>query len=157
MSGDSVTPKGSRQTGSTPSVVGSDGFESLSPDYGISLINYVLEDIMRIYTFQQYQEVAWSTAIFPNKGKDLIYPVLKLNGESGEVAEKLGKIIRDKESYVSMEDKRALVDELGDVLWYINAIAITLGVDLEDVAQRNIEKLESRKDRNVLHGEGDYR
>lgn len=125
--------------------------------YGKSILNAVIEDAMRIYTFEKYQTQAWETAIYPRKGEDLCYPILKLNGEAGEVAEKYGKILRDKEGRVSLEDRRALMDELGDVLWYISAIAMTLGADLEDVAQRNIEKLQSRKDRNVLHGEGDTR
>jgi len=46
-------------------------------------------------TLNEYQRLAISTAIYPDIGENLIYPTLKLCGESGEVAEKVGKSIRD--------------------------------------------------------------
>ena len=105
----------------------------------------------------KYQEAARSTAIYPNKGENLIYPVLGLCGESGEVSEKLKKIIRDDKGIVSSEKKQDLKKELGDVLWYIANICSELNLTMEEVAECNIEKLASRKARNKLKGSGDDR
>lgn len=106
-------------------------------------------------TFEEYSKWAWSTAIYPNKGDNWIYPALKLAGETGEVCEKLGKHIRD--NIPREEVKIKLIDELGDVLWYINALAVEFGIDLDHVATRNIDKLKSRERRGKIHGSGDNR
>ncbi len=108
-------------------------------------------------TFDEYAELAGKTAVYPGRGKNLIYPVLGLAGESGEVAEKVKKLIRDKNFQIDAEFKDAIKKELGDVLWYIAAICYELGLSMDDVAKTNIEKLRSRKERNMLHGEGDER
>jgi len=91
--------------------------------------------------FNDYQKKAWETAIYPNKGNNLVYPMLGLGGESGEVLEKMKKIIRDENSKVSEEKKQELKKELGDVLWYLAAISTELGLDLEDVIQVDLKKL----------------
>jgi NTP pyrophosphatase (non-canonical NTP hydrolase) len=54
-------------------------------------------------------------------------------------------------------DKEDLKKELGDILWYLSAVATDLGIDLDDVATTNYEKLKSRQERNVLQGSGDNR
>jgi NTP pyrophosphatase (non-canonical NTP hydrolase) len=107
--------------------------------------------------FNQYQEEARKSAIYPNKGNNFIYPTLGLAGEAGEVAEKVKKIIRDGDGIVSEEKKAELAKELGDVLWYISNLAEELGLKLEDVARGNIEKLRSRLERGKVHGNGDNR
>ncbi|MFA5249756.1 MAG: nucleoside triphosphate pyrophosphohydrolase family protein [Candidatus Paceibacterota bacterium] len=107
--------------------------------------------------FNQYQEEARKTAIYPNKDNNFIYPTLGLSGEAGEVAEKIKKVIRDNGGVVSEEKKAELAKELGDVLWYVANLAEELGLKLEDVAQANIEKLKSRQERGKLHGAGDNR
>ena len=101
-------------------------------------------------TFDEYQKFARSTAIYPKECK-VTYPTLGLCGEAGEVAEKVKKNIRDGKSL----DGVGL--ELGDVLWYISALADDLGVTLEEVAQANVDKLTSRKERNMIGGSGDNR
>lgn len=83
--------------------------------------------------------------------------VLGLCGESGEVAEKFKKILRDKNGELLEEDKLEVAKELGDVLWYVATIARYMGFSLDEVAEGNIEKLQSRLERNKLHGEGDNR
>ena len=83
--------------------------------------------------------------------------VLGLTGEAGEAADKIKKIIRDKEGAVSDGDRAAIAKELGDVLWYVAGVARYLGLSLSEVAEGNIEKLESRYQRNKLHGAGDNR
>ena len=100
--------------------------------------------------FDEYQKFARSTAIYPDECK-VVYPALGLCGEAGEVAEKVKKNIRDGKSL----DGVAL--ELGDVLWYISTLADDLGVTLEEVAKANIEKLQSRMERNKIKGDGDNR
>jgi len=109
-------------------------------------------------TFEDYQKQALTTVISTGDDfKNLLHWVLGLNGEAGEVAEKLKKIIRDKDSIVTEEDKIELAKELGDVLWYIAVFAHDLGVPLDEIAQTNLDKLKSRKDRGVLGGAGDNR
>lgn len=111
-------------------------------------------------TLDEYQDSARSTALYPAHAR-VIYPALKLAGESGEVAEKLGKLIRDDGYRVgeALTDAQrdALGKELGDVLWYVANLAADLGLTLEKVAEGNLAKLASRKERGVIGGSGDDR
>jgi len=106
--------------------------------------------------FKEYQDRALALAVY-GKGNAIIYPVLGLNGEAGEVAEKVKKVLRDKNGVFDDDSKFETAKELGDVLWYITAAARDLGYDLKQIASINIEKLESRHARNVIHGNGDNR
>ncbi len=106
--------------------------------------------------FKQYQEKTKKTAIYPENRK-FAYLSLGLAGEAGEVAEKFKKIIRDKEGVVSKEDKEEIKKELGDVLWYVSQISAELDFPLEEVADKNLKKLFSRKERKKLKGDGDNR
>lgn len=109
-------------------------------------------------TFNDYQKQALTTALTSDdKFKDMMHWVLGLNGEAGEVAEKLKKIIRDKQGILSDDDKKELAKELGDVLWYIAVFAHDLGVDLESIANANVQKLADRQQRDVIRGSGDNR
>lgn len=100
--------------------------------------------------FSQYQSKANETAIFP-KEVALSYVTLGLVGEAGEIANKVKKVIRDGRS------TDGIADELGDVLWYLAVLAETLGEDLGQIADKNLQKLASRKERGVLGGSGDNR
>ena len=107
--------------------------------------------------FDEYQKLAKSTAIYPYR-YETIYPALGLCGEAGEVAEKVKKSIRDGlEFYENNPLKESLTKEFGDVQWYISALASDLDISLNDVAEGNIEKLSSRKKRNMIGGSGDDR
>ena len=86
-----------------------------------------------------------------------IEKVLGLTGEAGETADKIKKILRDKNGVLADEDRLAIAKELGDVLWYLASIARYLDVPLSEVARGNIEKLESRYQRGKIHGSGDER
>ena len=108
-------------------------------------------------TFNEYQDEAMSTAIYPYKGADLGYPVLGLCGEAGEVAEHAKKVLRDDEGVITDARVDSMVKELGDVLWYVAAVAYELGVDLDYIANMNILKLKSRRERGVLSGSGSDR
>lgn len=83
--------------------------------------------------------------------------VLGLVGESGEVAEKFKKLLRDKKGEISDADRQEILKELGDVLWYINSLSHLLGSSLEEVAIMNNQKLASRAVRQKIHGSGDNR
>ena len=104
-----------------------------------------------------YQQRSRATAVYPGAGENLLYPTLGLCGEAGEVAEKIKKMIRDDAGLLSEERRAALSKELGDVLWYLAQLATEADLDLDAIAEANIEKLLSRQDRNVLQGSGDDR
>lgn len=112
-------------------------------------------------TIDEYSTQAFSTALIGGEQEVashvFLAKVLGLTGEAGEVAEKVKKILRDQGGVASESDKREIAKELGDVLWYINAISVHMGVSLEDVAQGNLDKVLSRKARNVTTGSGDNR
>lgn len=95
-----------------------------------------------------YQEKALATAVYPGRGTrdGLIYAVLGLAGEAGELANKLKKHIRNGTPI----DNDELVDELGDVQWYVAAIAEECKTLLGLVALRNLKKLADRKARNEI-------
>lgn len=108
--------------------------------------------------FNDYQDFCTSTAVYPNKDTgNFIYPILGLCGEVGEIADKLKKVIRDDNGVITSERREVVKDELGDVLWYLARLSSELGFRLSDIAIRNIDKLTSRKDRGVLHGDGGRR
>jgi NTP pyrophosphatase (non-canonical NTP hydrolase) len=108
-------------------------------------------------TLNEYQDLAWATAIYPDMGKNITYPTLGLCGESGEFAEQVKKAIRDDGGKITDERKAAMIKELSDVMWYVSACARELGVTLGYVAQVNLDKLASRQKRGVLNGSGDNR
>jgi len=114
---------------------------------------------LTIITLNAYQDLAAQTANFGDKG--IIYPALGLAGEAGEAVDKIKKLWRNKDikygKDYSDDERLALVKELGDVLWYLAAIAGELDTSLQEVAERNIEKLLDRKERNVIKSEGDNR
>lgn len=89
----------------------------------------------------------------------LAYSALALCGEAGEYAEKVKRIFRDPKAalHVPHETINGALDELGDVLWCLSYAANTLGHTLEDVANRNLQKLEDRAKRGVIYGTGDNR
>lgn len=104
----------------------------------------------------EYQKLALRTANL-DRDNELYHLVLGLVGESGEIAEKVKKLIRDHESDESKLDKQDIAKELGDVLWYLAVLAEYLGCDLSEIAKNNIKKLASRQERGVLSGSGDDR
>ena len=107
--------------------------------------------------FRDYQKLSRKTAIYPQKGKNFIYPTLGLAGEAGEVAEKIKKVLRDNQGIIDQPRKEEIAKELGDVLWYLAQIATELGLSLDEVAKTNLKKLSSRQKRKRLSGSGDNR
>ncbi len=104
-----------------------------------------------------YQQRSRATARYPQAGANPIYPTLGLCGEAGEVADKVKKVLRDRQG----DFDAAVIDdlrlELGDVLWYVAQLATELELDLADIAEANLAKLASRAARNVIAGSGDRR
>lgn len=108
--------------------------------------------------FDDYQKQALTTAKFSDEElKDIMHWVLGITGEAGEIAEKVKKIIRDKNGVFTPEDKLELSKEIGDVLWYLATLAHQLDVPFSEIANGNLEKLASRKARGVIGGSGDNR
>ena len=107
--------------------------------------------------FDEYQKRSRKTAVYPKIGKDIVYPTLGVVGESGEVAEKVKKILRDDGGKLSKEKIRELSKEMGDVLWYLANLASELKLSFGDIAKQNIEKLSDRQKRGKLKGSGDNR
>src|SRR4029079_9387400 len=98
--------------------------------------------------FTEYQEASRKTALYPDLGKNFVYPTLGLVGEAGEVAEKVKKIIPDQGGALDEGTRTELQKELGDVLWYLAQLSIELGTTLDVVAETNIAKLKSRQQRD---------
>lgn len=96
------------------------------------------------FSFEEYQEQAKQTALYPNRLQNLAYPTLGLAGEAGEVANVVKKIQRDFGGEITEETRLKLKDELGDVLWYISACADELNLTLAEIAEYNVEKLAAR-------------
>lgn len=123
-----------------------------------------------------YQAQAITTAIYKDKIRSIVrdaiennkedelvgllsfaYTVLGLVGEAGEIANKAKKVIRDGAGKISDEFKEDMKSENGDCLWYIANMANELNLDLDDIAQSNLDKLFGRKERGTLSGSGDKR
>jgi NTP pyrophosphatase (non-canonical NTP hydrolase) len=92
--------------------------------------------------FATYQRRSRETARYPDAGANPIYPTLGLCGESGEVADKVKKVLRDQGGAFDANALDGLRLELGDVLWYVSQLADELGFGLEAIAEANLEKLQ---------------
>lgn len=107
------------------------------------------------FTTKTYTEFARTTDLYPEDARFVCH-ILGMVSESSEVASKLKKFMRgdDPEGKETME---GIVHEVGDVLWYIVRFLDERDVSLEDCMYNNFKKVESRKKRGVLRGDGDYR
>ena len=104
--------------------------------------------------FNEYQRAAAETAIYP---EGLTYPALGLCGEAGEVAELVKKMIRDDAGVLTPERRANLKKELGDVLWYVSEVARQAGLELNEIALVNIDKLARRAQEGKINGDGSER
>jgi NTP pyrophosphatase (non-canonical NTP hydrolase) len=129
--------------------------------FALQDIDLALKRRRKSMTFEDYEKFALSTADYPNQGKNLVYPALGLIGESGEYADKIKKYWRNT-GYMtvvsmSLEQRLAAAQELGDPLWYIAASARELRYTLQEIVDINVAKLSDRRARGVIRGEGDNR
>ncbi len=115
---------------------------------------------MNLLSLDEYQQKARATAVFP-KERGVEYTSLQLASEAGEVAGKVAKFIRGDTANAGQlmydEFVQAVTLELGDVLWYVAALADQFGIVLSDVAHRNLDKVADRHTRGVVKGSGDNR
>lgn len=115
-----------------------------------------------------YQRKAMSTCM--DSCDNFAYMFIGMVGEVGEIASKVAKLIRKEKAMIRTNDlvdlnledlpdseKLAIIDECGDVLWFIAGLTKALGFTLEEVAERNLAKLADRKKRGVIDGNGDNR
>lgn len=118
--------------------------------------------------FNEYQKKAQTTAQFPTditlhvstyyeNPLPWIYPAIGLAGETGELLNKLKKVIRDNEGVITENMNMMIIDEIGDVMWYIAMLCNTLGYDMDIVMNRNVSKLAERMKNNTIKGNGDNR
>lgn len=104
----------------------------------------------------KYQEEAVKNKIY-GYGSAIIYPALGLGNEAGEVQGKIKKVLRDNGGIFDEISKLAIADEMGDVLWYLAALADDLGYTLNQIAEMNINKIKRRRENNTIGGSGDNR
>ena len=106
---------------------------------------------------EQYEEFMQTSKFYPQDKLPIAYPALGLNGEAGEVAEKVKKCWRDNDGVFDDNIKQAILKELAETLWYIWACADDMGYTLKDVLETSIKKVKERKETNTVHGSGDDR
>jgi len=80
--------------------------------------------------FSFYQQEAMKTALYPNIGNNILYPMLGLMGEAGEVSGKISKIIRDDNGILTPDRRSTIRDELGDILWFIATVCQEANLDM---------------------------
>lgn len=107
----------------------------------------------------EYQKQAEQSAVYPASGTfgGVLYAVVALVGEAGEIANKTKKIMRDADGEIGELRRMELAKEMGDVLWYLAALAGELGITLEEIAQGNLDKVMKRKAEGKIKGDGDNR
>lgn len=119
-------------------------------------------------TLFDYQDMAMQTCM--ETCENVSYMLFNLQGEVGEFSGKLAKLIRKGKVRIDSnklcglmppeeydEACRELKLEAGDILWQLAGLVSVMGWRLEDIAQMNLEKLASRKQRGVIDGNGDNR
>jgi NTP pyrophosphatase (non-canonical NTP hydrolase) len=109
--------------------------------------------------FREYQDRALSTRQTPaTKTLEPIVPLLGLAGEVGELLSEYKKQLRDGEAHTLFKGRVA--EELGDLLWYIADVADIYGLDLEEVAHKNLDKCRARwgykHEKNIGTFDADY-
>jgi len=115
------------------------------------------KDLKNFHLLEQYEEFMQTSKHYPVDKLPITYPALGLNGEAGEVAEKVKKCWRDNKGVFTDEINKAILKELADVLWYIWACADDMGYTLDDVLLTSIQKVKERNETNTVHGSGDDR
>lgn len=119
---------------------------SIPEEYRTELREIAAKMKTELFTFKDYERENKRT----DRNYEIPYYYLGLAGETGEVIEIFKKAFRrftwaSEAGTLTMEEKEHLFYELGDVLWYITAIARHNGMSLESIAEKNIEKLDKRE------------
>ena len=109
----------------------------------------------------EYQKRAMTTCT--ESSRNFSYMALNLVGEVGEFMSKVAKAIRKEDGTIDDNElfvigsKHELKQEAGDIMWQISGLCTIMGWSLEEVCQSNLDKLASRKERDVIVGDGDNR
>jgi NTP pyrophosphatase (non-canonical NTP hydrolase) len=103
--------------------------------------------------FNHYQDEAKTFARYPDSGSNIVYPALGLCGEAGEVGNQVKKVLRDDDGVVTSERREKLIDEMGDVLWYIALLADECGIPMEALVSVNLRKLRRRVAQDQIQGD----
>lgn len=105
-----------------------------------------------------YQKQARKTAVYPiwEGNLKIIYPLMGLAGEVGELLNLYKKTIRGDEG-AAQKFAEHLEGELGDILWYLSAVATDCAIDLNDIAKFNLKKLKLRAATGRIKGSGSNR
>lgn len=106
-----------------------------------------------IFSLNEYQEKSQKYRL-PTANDT--YALLGLGGEVGEINSLVAKSIRDGVQR-GAEFNEKMAKELGDVLWFVASIAQDLNISLQEIAVKNLEKLQGREDRGTIKGNGDNR
>lgn len=118
-----------------------------------------------------YQRTAHQTGetyLHSNSMMHVIYPLLGIAGETGELIEKIKKVCRNSAEPESLDDflvtlqwqpdlADSIQKEVGDILWYIAEFCTRMNMSLSVVMEMNLKKILDRKNRGVIRGEGDSR
>lgn len=109
--------------------------------------------------FEQFHEKTAVTKVYghwPPEAQQA-YAGLGLASEAGEVAGKLKKLFRDADGRLDSVRQAEIIDECGDVLWYLARVLESVHADLWDAAEMNTAKVLRRVEDGTLHGDGDNR
>ncbi len=108
--------------------------------------------------FNEYQKKALKTALYSgDKFADLTHWILGTVEESGEIAARFKRIIRDQDGKITATNKQEIAGEVGDVLWHLAVLSEELGIPFDQVAEQNLAKLADRHKRGKIKGKGDNR
>jgi len=103
---------------------------------------------------KDYSEFVKTTAVYPNIGQNWQYTLIGLTGELGELANILKKVMRDYNGIPTSDHYNKIIDELGDVFWYLTMLCYEFRIDPKLVLEGNVSKLVERKKTNTLHDIG---
>lgn len=107
-------------------------------------------------TFEKYHDWTPATAQYPGSvgsSMAMAYTALGLTGEAGEVANQVKKIMRDDGHVLTPERRAKIVDELGDVFWYLSQFMRSAEIDPTEVLDANMRKLNQRQADGTLKGD----
>jgi NTP pyrophosphatase (non-canonical NTP hydrolase) len=80
-----------------------------------------------------YQEQAMKFARYPMKGQNLEYTVIGLAGETGELVNHIQRLIRDFNGIITQDMIKLIVNELGDICWYVSGVCFESGVKIDEI------------------------
>lgn len=101
----------------------------------------------------QFQRESMNTRMYlAQEQNKIMYPALGLAGEAGEVCDAIKKWMRGGSKQEEFEVlQKKVTEEMGDLLWYMAALATDMNINLDVVAMTNRQKLEERKAQRALH------